>query len=220
MVVGLTMSRRTIAEIKIGTDSEKMKQAFNAAESAIDYYIQTGNKGGVTSTTTRAQVDAKPLNIGSGETLTFTGAVADVDLSSYVGSSSLKVCVKNKSLVRVDYFYQALGQFQVKRNAYFERGKDHPDNFSEYDLDGCFLQNIAGTAKHLKIITINGNAEKISIIPSIGGINQPGAERLTVIGFADKNNAKGVKTQIKADRIFAIPSFLMDGIVAAGEISN
>lgn len=42
MTIGLSLSRKTVTETKIQTDQELLKQAFNTAESGVDYYLGTG----------------------------------------------------------------------------------------------------------------------------------------------------------------------------------
>ena len=70
MTLGLSLSKKSTVETKIDTNEELLKEAFNAAESGIDYYLGTGNNnynapGGQSSALVTTE------NIGGGSTLNF-----------------------------------------------------------------------------------------------------------------------------------------------------
>ena len=137
MVIGMTISKRTITGIKIDSDTEKQKQAFNAAESGLNYFIQTENTS-YTSGKIQARIIPASLSTGAGETLAFSGAEAEMDLNGY-GGSKIKICLKNKSAAEADYFYSDGSQIKIKRY--------DQNNF----IDGCLELTTTDTPKYVAV---------------------------------------------------------------------
>ena len=62
MVVGLTFSKMTTVETRIDTNEEALRDAFNAAESGIDYYLRTGSQTyTVPTSTAKAEISVRSL---------------------------------------------------------------------------------------------------------------------------------------------------------------
>ncbi len=214
MIVGLTMAGQTITGIKIGTDAEKQKQAYNAAESGLDFYLQTETTAYNPPGKVKAVISAKPLNVGSGETLVYTGSAAAVDLTS-CEATSLQICVKNRSPVRVDYF----SSLAITRSTdFYCRNNDQlcPAGSNYLNDDGCFDFGLSGFPRYLAVNLLYPGSTTITV----GSFSscQFGGEKLTATGYADKDNITDVKAIIQAFRSFKIPSFLLEPVVAVEAI--
>jgi len=142
LTLGLSASRQTTVETKISTDEELLKQAFDAAESGIDYYLGTSSTIGYSSPDLKTKADVTVTNIGENQTIGSDGLVltdtpflfwlVNHDVGGNVGnayysagSGSVDICVDSnfgKSL-KVDYFY------------YDETDENYKVNHSEYNFD-------------------------------------------------------------------------------------
>lgn len=133
MTMGLAMSKSTVVETKIDKDQELLKQAFNTAESGIDYYLSTGKTEYKSpDNKSKADIEVKPL--GGGNKLDFgytpvgnlsyfwlVGHNSDdtIDMATRFGGGDLSICVENgfsDAALKVDYFYtDDSGIYQVQR---------------------------------------------------------------------------------------------------------
>ena len=139
LTLGLSASKRIVTETKIDTDEESLKQAFNTAESGIDYYLGTGStEYQASDSDSKAFISTREI-VGTGNTLVSTtsvpqnkrfnfwlvahdsnGNVNYSDTSNYDGTV-FYICVENAftGSVGVDYFYSqtsgALGTVGVGR---------------------------------------------------------------------------------------------------------
>lgn len=139
MTVGLSMSKKAVVETKIDSDEELLKQAFNAAESGIDYYLGTGQKTweNVNSAGVSSVALVTTQNLGGGATLDFDEMTlqnevvlfwlvghdgsGNIDYTSEYSGSTPSVCVNNSfgQSLKVDYFYYDGGSvYRVKRYGY------------------------------------------------------------------------------------------------------
>lgn len=126
MTIGLSVSKRSTVETKVDTDEQLLKQAFNAAEGGIEYYLRTGETT-YTATDNNSSAVINPTNIGGGTTINFEEFTANNDTvfywlvghntdgtinygSAYAGSE-VNVCVNNTftGSLKIDYFYRTAG---------------------------------------------------------------------------------------------------------------
>jgi hypothetical protein len=203
MTLGLTISKRTIGEIRIDTDEEMLKDAFNAAESGIDYYQKTN-----IATFSPVNVDVKAtvldekLKILQGEPLIYKNKTeVNLDLSKFTGTS-LKIESDRNVKIRIDVYW---GTYNVDRKL-FDR-KEKTDS----------IEISAGGKKYLKMMTINGKPCTFTITPSGGYLEQ---SIITSTGYAKKDDPNGVKTVVTTEKEFNIPYFLIDAVTAVGGVSN
>jgi len=139
LTLGLSASRRVVTETKINTDEESLKQAFNTAESGIDYYLGTGSTQYLASdSNSKAFITVNEI-VGTGNTLVSTtsvpqnkrinfwlvahdsnGNISYTDPTNYNGGV-FYVCVENafNGSIGVDYFFSetagSLGMVGVGR---------------------------------------------------------------------------------------------------------
>lgn len=171
LTLGLSISRKTVVETRIDTDEELLRQAFNTAESGVDYYLSTGDTNYILEDGSSASV--KTSNIGEGSSVLdfdevtmanqntvfwMSGHNEDGTIQlltppagSYYGGSSVNVCVSNDftGALKVDYFYND-GDFKVKRMGYNINSNDFVSGFANQATVNC-------TAKSgMKQFTVTG----------------------------------------------------------------
>lgn len=136
MTIGLSMSKRTVVETKVDTDEESLKQAFNAAESGIEYYLKTNNKDYMSGDNkSSAKIDAVP--VGDSDEINYSeftlqnapvyywlrehNSDGSINYGAGFSGPDLRVCVDDdfNGALKVDYFYRTAGnEFRVWRSGY------------------------------------------------------------------------------------------------------
>jgi Tfp pilus assembly protein PilX len=136
MTIGLSVAKKSVVETKITTDEEQLKQAFNAAESGIDYFLGTG-KTNFTASDSKSKAEVATSPVGGGTNIVDMGAVTLANEESYswmVGHNSdgsvnlgasfqgnaLTLCIEDTftGSLKVDYFYYQAPNYQVSRLGY------------------------------------------------------------------------------------------------------
>ena len=70
MTVGVSLSKKATVDIKVDTNEELSKKAFNAAESGVDNYLGTGSTV-YKSEDAQTAADVSTVNVGNGTTVNF-----------------------------------------------------------------------------------------------------------------------------------------------------
>ena len=123
MTIGLSMSKRSVVETNITTDEELLKQAFNAAESGIDYFLSTGQNS-FSSSDNKSSANVVSSSIGGGANLIDMGELTksnnvaffwlvghdsngSIDMTQKYNGTMLTVCVDDSYVgsLKIDYFY-------------------------------------------------------------------------------------------------------------------
>ncbi|MFZ2153136.1 MAG: hypothetical protein WAV41_03705 [Microgenomates group bacterium] len=148
MTVGLSVSRKTVVDTKIDTNEEQLKQAFNAAESGIEYYLGTGETKFV-AMDSLSRANVKVTNIGQGTTINYNqltlvnntlqywlvGHLADggLDYATYYTGTNLSVCVNSGfgGALKVDYFYRDAGSNFIVAHQGFNTSAGYVSGFSD-----------------------------------------------------------------------------------------
>lgn len=227
LTLGLSSSRKTVTDIKVDTDEELLKEAFNAAESGINNYINIGNtKYSALSGGAGAVVDVKTIGGNGATSLSSDGLVqpgshqifwlvnhdvntGDIGIAYYNGTSVEVKSENNLVALKVDYFYiDSSGTHQIERAVckYSVFNDGNAVGFSECPVN----LTVAGRSPLLVLVTPIGGASKITLTGTGGGEIPLQGEELTSVGTA----ANGVKTQIKTRNTYQIPSFLTEAITA------
>ena len=134
MTIGLSLSKRTTIETTIDTNEESLRDAFNTAESGIDYYLKTGGNQYIVPSMPAAKADISSQNIGGGNSLDFGEYVSagssetywlvnhnsDGSLgTSYYSGTNITVNVGNfDGALEAVYFYRSGSKYYVKRFGY------------------------------------------------------------------------------------------------------
>ncbi len=150
LTLGLSISRKTVVETRIDTDEELLRQAFNTAESGVDYYLSTGETRVSLEDGSSASINTSNIGEGSGvldfdEVTTanqnsvfwMSGHDEDgiIQLSggTYFNGDSVRLCVNDSFVgaVKVDYFYYDSGtsSFNVKRMGYNINSSNYIQNY-------------------------------------------------------------------------------------------
>jgi hypothetical protein len=238
MTLGLSSARRTVIDTKIDTDEELLKQAFNTAESGVDYYLSTGETDySDPDTNSSAQVTVNPIGLGTslssdGVVLSNTPALfwlvshnsdGSINSSNYFTGNTVDICVDDNfsKALKIDYFYLSGGSYKVMR-----KGINFSDstefNFSPVGTSNkCISQSINNldTPLLLAVTPINGSTKLI--VKDLSGNNFPiQGQEITSVGRAGDVSAGsvGVNTQVKVINRYLVPPFMLDAITAANNV--
>lgn len=238
MTVGLSMSEKAVVETKIDIDEELLKQAFNVAESGIEYYRGIGSTNYVTGDD-RTSVKVTVSDLGESVQIGLDGYVTenkaaffwlvghkedgsiDDDDTAYKGDS-LKICTTTslRGALKVDYYYRDGADYKVKRRGFNLGGSEVVSGFvSDAEvIDGCidvtdFL--VAGTTPLLlTAVPIFGGME----LSLKGSENFPAqGEEIRAVGTVDEDSM-GINQQVRVYDVYRIPAFMLDGITAGGSV--
>ena len=229
MTLGLSMSSTTKIETKIDSDEESLKKAFNAAESAIEYYQATEETSYSSDSRTEASVEV--LTLGGGQELELTDFISanrvayfwlcghdgdgNIDETVLYGEDQLSVCVDTgfNGALKIDYFYKSGGIYQVERRGIDLGGLETVSDFPNQlvDVDNCVDVSVSGEPLLLAVtplsvgsmLRIKGNAD----FPFQG-------EEIVATGTIDGS----VNQKVRVSSRFTVPEFLLEGITAEGSV--
>lgn len=222
LTLGLSASKKTITETKIETDQESLEQVFNAAESAINNFLGTGNTS-YTIEGSNANVVSRKL--GNSNRLESEGKVlansnqlfwlvnhndnGGIGVTYYSGTSvSLSVDADFKGALKVDYFYKNGSVFGVKRFGC---------RYDDGNSNSLFNTGFTGDCSNISLAL--GSPLLISVTPVGGSTNLAisGSANFPIQGeelTASSSTGSDVKTQIKTRYIYQFPSFMLDAMTA------
>ena len=121
MTIGLSLSKRTVITTSIETNQAQLKQAFDTAESGVDYYLGTGSTK-FTAVDGNSSAEVQVTTLGGGSTINFNQYTTDlatvnfwmvghlndgsIDYTNYFGGTALKLCISNTAsgALKIDYF--------------------------------------------------------------------------------------------------------------------
>ena len=242
MAVSLAMSRKVEIETKIDKGDELLKQAFNTAESGIDYYLSKGEttyteKEGVAARVSVSSIakdgeswvdfgEMTPVN----ETITYwlvghdsvTGELNFSDNQNY-DAIGLYLCWPGnyKGSIKADFYYRGPdGVIKVDRSGYNlgDPGDEEVANFIDQATIRC------GDGRGFWISTNRPNPLLLAVTP----IFKPGRFRLNLTGafpsqgvmISSTGSAHGVNRTVKVARRWDVPQFLIEGVGVKGNISS
>lgn len=239
MTIGLSVSKKSVLETKITTDEESLKQAFNAAESGIDYYLGTG----ITSftSTDKSQAEVRTSSIGGGRASVnldklilrnndsytwFIGHRDDGSLdpgSNMNGLSSVSVCVDNafNGALKVDYFYMSGGNYNVLRGGY-NVGNVPVSGFTNNAFSGgcsaggmkSISFNVPPATTPLLLVVKPINDDTHIVVDATGGGNFPSQG----VQISSTGTAAQVSRKINIINQYQIPDFMLDAVTATGNV--
>ncbi len=231
MTIGLSLSKKTTIETTIDTNEEALRDAFNAAESGIDYYLKTGQKTyNVPTSMAKAEIQTKNLGGATGE-LSFGNYTVEGDTESFwlaqhnadgsLGSSvvaqTIQVIPRNiNGALLVNLFYKTgASTFGVRRYGF---------NFSS-DPARQIAGFTAATTQASVVVPVN--SVLLTVTPLFSGANIAvngtfpiqGEEISSIgrVGEVNTSESQAIKKVI-IQRRYTVPSFLFDALVANGSI--
>jgi hypothetical protein len=241
MVIGLSVSKKTVIETKINTDEELLKQAFNTAESGLDYYLKVGE----TSYTTddgRAKAEISKENIAGTNTYEFEDLTLNsrksifwlvshdvngaIDETSVYDGSTVNVCLSKQDgsdftsgAVMLDYYYRgADGNIKLTRSGYNLENSNVVENFTTL-TESCVNNFPTGDTPLLLVITPIGDAAWITISSETNDFPIQG-ETITSTGKSGEINTAPISRKVKIMNRYKVPFFMLEAITAGGNITN
>ena len=226
LTMGLSVSKKTVTETKIDTDEELLKQAFNTAESGIDYYLKTGLKT-YTSSDNKSSATVTMTNIGGGSTLASEGVVTDGNPYLFwlvnhnsdgsIGNSRLtgtinRICVDSEFTggLKVDLFNLVGGNYGVSRTGYNIRN-EKVEGFGNL-INGNCTGSISISSGLLLSITPIGDSTKITVESNMVFPSQ--GEEITSVGSV----SDGVNTKINVLNKYEVPVFMLEAITSGDNV--
>jgi len=236
MTVGLSVSKRTVVETKIDKDEEQLKQAFNTAESGIEYYLKTSQTTYTASDLSSASVSTEA--VGVGRTINLGGIVLDnetqlywlvghnddgtINYNAFYEGTVIDVCVNNNfaGALKIDYFYRNGGNYSVWRNGYNVANNNMVNGYTRVDpgASNC----IPGMkAVNIDTIPLSGNTPLLLAVRLIGwpstnlvlrgDTDFPSqGENITSTGKV----GNGVSQVVKVFNRYRVPVYMIDDITA------
>jgi hypothetical protein len=235
LTIGLSVSKNTVTETKVDTDEDLLKQAFNTAESGVEYYLGTGNtlysEADSNATITTVDIGNKDeINSGgvvlSGEPFLFWlvnhDDNGDIGVTYYSGNElELKVDDGYDSILKVDYYYkdENTNTYGVSRQLY-----DFGTHTVDEEIKGATTINGSTTINFdLKIneATVNPLLLVVTPIAKATALSLSGTAAFPLQGeeiVSYSTTDSGIKTQIKTRHIFQLPTFFLEAMTARGQI--
>lgn len=225
LTLGLSVSKNTVTETKIDTDEDLLKQAFNTAESGVEYYLATGNKQ---YNETGSNATVTTLNIGGGNEVSSTGVVLSGEPFSFwlvnhnvdrtIGSDRYngninQICVDSSFTggIKVDLFTFNGTSYTVNRQGYNMNGGSNVNGFTAVSGNCTGLINVTGGM--LLVVTPIGGSTKVTINGDTAFPSQ--GEEITSVGQMNS----GVNTKITVlNRFNEIPPFMLESIVSGDSV--
>lgn len=224
LTVGVSISKRTVTETRIDSDEELLKQAFNTAESGVEYYLAIGE---TSYDAGNGRADVTVLTIGAGDTLVSDGVVltgkaslfwlVDHNVDDSVGSNRFNGTIVINSdddfngALKIDVFSYDSGLYSVQRYGYNMNGSDIVNGFTDVSNNETDDITVDRDGMLLVVTPINGNSN-ISIR---GDSNFPiQGEAIVSIGKMEG----GVNTKIKVENRYEVPVFMLESISSGGSV--
>lgn len=235
LTLGLSASKKTVTDVKVDTDEELLKSAFNTAESGINKYLSnkettyTDNNGG-SAVVTANDIGGEQSLSSEGKVAantnqvfwlvdhnTTNGTIGSQYYSSQNPTITLTVNGDNSysGAIKIDYFYidPATGAYKVARTGCnYNAASPVVTGFSN-DKTNCQTISLTGRSLLVSITPINGDTN----ITISGNGNFPiQGQTITSVGTVNAD----IRTQIKTRYTYNIPSFMFEAITAKNIVTN
>jgi len=238
-VIGLSMSKKTVVETKINSDEELLKQAFNSAESGIDYYLKTGETT-YESEDKKQKAEIIRTSISAGNNYVFEELTLDsrkgilwlaahdsngnVDEANGYNGGSLNITVKDGDnndfvgAIEVDYYYRdADGKIKVTRKGYNLKNSNLISGFES--VSDSFVSGFQTNGTPLLITIMPLGRSAWITIDSASDFPDQG-ELITSVGKAGDVSTSPVSRKVKLSNKFKFPFFMLEAVTAGGQITN
>lgn len=226
LTLGLTMSNKEIISVKINTNDELLKKAFDTAESGINYYLGTGGTSYVSpDNSSFANVAVSKIGdgsnkidfgefvlAGSNENYWLVNHLENGNIgSTFFAGPNIDVCgVGFTGSIEISYFYKNGASYGVKRFGY-NFGGSIITGF-ENKLPGCVNITMIGSPILLSVMPIY-NGGKFYIEAKNGG-----SFASQGIDILSDGTSGGTNTKLNIRQRYKLPSFMTSGMMAEGSI--
>jgi len=213
LTMGLTMSKKEVTEIKINSNDELLKKAFDTAESGIDYYLGTGGVNYV-SPDNNSVASINATTIGVGQTINFgeyttAGGSENYWLVDHLTDGSMGI----------NYFTGS--SVDVCGTSF--TGKVEVSVFSRTALK----RNLIDVANNcVTVDTVVASPVLLTVTPLSGGgkfyIQAPGGASFVSQGIdiVSQGSAGGTNKKLTIRQRFRLPGFLTSGMMAEGSVRS
>lgn len=250
MTIGLSLSKKSVVETKITTDEELLKQAFNVAESGIDYYLGTGGLS-FTAGDGKSKALIEANSVGGGTNIVNMGdlilannqsytwlvghnADGTINMASYFSGNELELCFDADftGSLKVDFFYYQNPNYQVKRLGYDVINS----RINGYELVSNPIADCSGVSGMKSIILtvpLGGNVPLLLAVKPIAD-----STKIAVVGNdvfpsqGEEIRSSGtagditgttnakVNRNVKVINKYFVPAFMLDAITSGGQVST
>jgi len=242
MTLGLSLSKRSVGEIKIDVDEELSKKAFDTAESGINYYKKTDqaeynvqDESGtskaniaVSALPVENSVSFSPTSSGNSEYFWLVNHGGDGSLGSTYFDDVAEVCMSTGYIgaIKIDYFYLDGTDYKVRRYG-FNIGNSltkRVEGFTDLGVGAVCSGNLDfAVLPHSVLLAITPvfSDGTISVVNKSGGKDFPSqGNEITSVGQAGNIESMPVNRSVKVIDRYKVPGFLLEAISAEGNISN
>lgn len=225
LTLGMSMSKQESVQIKINTNDELLKKAFDAAESGINYYLGTGATNYVSpDSNSFADISATKISDGaavidfgefvpSGNSETYW-LVNHLDIGGSLGTdyytgASVDVCSSDyNGDVKIDYFYKIGTSFKLKR-------------FLVNISSNCYTVYKIGNPIMLAVTPLADTGGKFKVEALSGSTFASQGVDLSSEGRTGGTEAGAnfqASKKLTIRQRYTMPGFLISGMVAEGSI--
>ena len=234
MTVGLSLSKKATTETKLDINEESLKNAFNAAESGINYYLGTGNTK-YSSPDNLSTADINPRTIEADGTILDFGEYVGVNDSefywlvnhldngdigaTYYNFGTVDVCGTGfTGSLEIAYYYKSGGTYGVGRSGvnFSSDPSKKVNGFTDMSGD-CVEINTNHLAVNPILITVtpifNGGRFYVT---GFGNFPSQGVD-ISSTGKTGEVSLGQVNKKLRVVQRYKIPYFLLSGVV---QVSN
>jgi len=245
LTLGLSLSKKTVIETQVETDEEALKQAFNAAESGVDYYLSTGTTK-YTAPDGKSMAEVTVSNVGGSEVISFGDYTPEnnytyfwlvshfddgsINYGDYYRGDRIDVCVEGGfagSLLMGYFFRDGSGNFGQKRYVINFGGSQSIPNQSNLPNGSCNsgsgprLPVVAGTTPLLITVMPLFGGGRIAIENVGGNLIPIQGTQISSLGKAGEVSATtGVSRRLSVEKRYKIPGFAMEAVMSGGRVLN
>ncbi len=247
LTFGLSVSRKTVTETRIESDEESLKQAFNAAESGVEYYLSTGLTQ-YSSPDGRSRADVTVEDLGADDVLDFEEYTIEgrytyfwlvghdddgiINYGNFYEGTAVDICINNDfagSMV-MNYFYQdAGGNYRSRRFVTnYGSGANVIPNPSSLELGTCSagtrgvrINLVAGSTPLLVAVSPIFSGGRI-VLENVGGarLMSQGEEISSTGKVGEVAALTEVSRKVSVGKRYLVPGFMMEALTASGQILN
>jgi type II secretory pathway pseudopilin PulG len=225
LTLGLSSAKQATVETRIDSDEALLKQAFNTAESGVDYYLTTSGMQYSGTDLSLGSANVTVNNLGNKNVLSLENVTAEgspeliwlmghnpngsLDTTNYYNGNTLQVCNKSVGIsgdFKIDYFYKNNG------NSYGVI-RDYKNNSSF--VNNCATVTLTNKPPVLLVVTPIYFSPKLEIDGVNNNLFPVQGEEISSTGTVDK-----VNSTVRVLNKYEIPSFMLEAITSSGNISN
>ena len=211
MVMGLSLSRGSVKELKIDTNEETLKQTFNTAESGLDYFFVNNEKSYVANVGFSAEIDEDELMVGKNmenrKVVFYEPQFLKLD--DYSGNLEIKLEENFQGSVKVDVFYK---EEKIERYGYNFNDGSGDDSVDGFENNASSININIGSNPDFLVVTPLFEPTIVRFITT--GNFPPQGKKIVSTG----RSVDGIESRVSVEEVFEIPYFMLEGIVAEGDV--